>query len=103
MADSLLSSLPGAGMPANDLASKATTAKNVQRPDSVDLLALLRQSLTEGTQTPAAIMQAATEAAMRDAGRGHCSRRTRWWCGWSEAEPARAVFLCERALRAEEA
>jgi periplasmic protein TonB len=63
MADSLLSSLPGAGMPAKDLASKASPAKNVQRTDSVDLLGLLRQSLSEGTQTPGAIMQAATEAA----------------------------------------
>lgn len=53
----------GASASNENLFEEVASSETAQRADSADLLAVLRESLSNGSQLPAAIMQAATDAA----------------------------------------
>lgn len=63
MGDAVSTSLPGPEVQSEDQPLSAIPSEATEPPGSVDLLVVLRQSLAEGTKTPASIMDAATEVA----------------------------------------
>lgn len=63
MGNSLPISLPGPELQSDDQSLSVVPSPATEPSASVDLLAVLRQSLAEGSQTPAAIMDATTEVA----------------------------------------
>jgi len=63
MGDAVSTSLPGAEVQSEDQPLSAIPSEVTEPSASVDLLVVLRQSLAEGSKTPASIMDAATEVA----------------------------------------
>jgi len=63
MAHSLPTSLPGPELLSDDQSLSVVPSPAIEKSASVDLIAVLRQGLAEGSQPPAAIMHAATEIA----------------------------------------
>jgi|SRR5271165_6145041 len=63
MAHSLPTSLPGPELLSDDQSLSVVPSPTTEQSASVDLIAVLRRGLAEGSQPPAAIMHAATEVA----------------------------------------
>jgi TonB family protein len=63
MGDAVSTSLPDPEVQSEDQPLSAIPSEATEPPASVDLLVVLRQSLAEGSKTPASIMDATTEVA----------------------------------------